>query len=471
MTSPQYPEGGWNDGVGRAGSFTFTPNGSPTSPPTSTGSTPRRRRRSRPARRTARRRSSSPRATTAPTCCRYAARTARASRARSAPTCSTSTRGTAPRRPLDRWTRARAPWPPTARAPTTPPCPARPPGRRGKTGLGLRLDGTGAYAQTNGPAVSTQRNFTVTAWARLTSTNATATVRQPGRRADRWLRPAVLQGRRPLGAEPYRRGRRRGAERARAFRRRRRGSASGPTSPASTTRRPRNCPCTSTAGWSRRSPSPSRGTRPGRWPSAGGRSTGPAAEFWPGDLDEVRVYGRAMFADEVADLVNSAATLVGHWKLDEESGTTPPTPRARAPPRHWPAPPPGAKAGWTAGSRSTGVNGHAQAGAPAVNTKAGFTVAVWTQLDYLPTRDAAAVSQSGHPGRRLPARLRQGEGAVGPRHGRRRHRHRRAGAHAFRRRTGAAGVDPRGRGLRPARGRAARLRQRPPVRPAPSPTT
>ncbi|MEV6041742.1 hypothetical protein AB0L65_62315, partial [Nonomuraea sp. NPDC052116] len=28
-----------------------------------------------------------------------------------------------------------------------------------------------------------------------------------------------------------------------------------------------------------------------------------------------------MFADEVADLDNSAATLVGHWKLDEESGT------------------------------------------------------------------------------------------------------------------------------------------------------
>ncbi|MFD2354111.1 LamG domain-containing protein [Nonomuraea ferruginea] len=47
---------------------------------------------------------------------------------------------------------------------------------------------------------------------------------------------------------------------------------------------------------------------------------GGAAEFWPGDVDEVRVYGRAVFAGEVADLIHSATTLVGHWKMDETEG-------------------------------------------------------------------------------------------------------------------------------------------------------
>ena len=159
-----------------------------------------------------------------------------------------------------------------------------------------------------------------------------------------------------------------------------------------------------------------------------GKVNGAATEFWPGDLDEVRVYGRAMFADEVADLVNSAATLVGHWKLDEESGASAADSSGRASA----ATLAGAATwgeGWLDGALALdGVNGHAQAAGPAVNTRAGFTVAVWTQLDYLPTRDAAAVSQPV-AGPRLPARLRQGTGAVGSRHGRRRHRHRRAGTH------------------------------------------
>ena len=79
-----------------------------------------------------------------------------------------------------------------------------------------------------------------------------------------------------------------------------------------------------------------------------------------------------MFADEVADLVNSAATLVGHWKLDEESGTLAADSSGRA----TAATLAGAATwseGWLDGGLALdGVNGHAQAGAPAVNTKAGL---------------------------------------------------------------------------------------------------
>ncbi|MBT2232850.1 DNRLRE domain-containing protein [Nonomuraea sp. NEAU-A123] len=264
----------------------------------------------------------------------------------------------------------------------------------GRTGLGLRLDGTSGHALTNGPAVSTQRNFTVTAWARLTSTNATATaVSQDGARTggfalqysktdDRWALSRTV-----ADAD--------GAQSVRAL------SAAAPRlgewthltgvydSAAKELSLYVNGRLESTVPF----------TQP--WDATGslavgrGKVNGAGAEFWPGDLDEVRVYGRAMFADEVADLVNSAATLVGHWKLDEESGTLAADSSGRA----TAATLAGAATwgeGWLDGALALdGVNGHAQAGAPAVNTKAGFTVAVWTQLDYLPTRDAAAVSQSG----------------------------------------------------------------------------
>jgi hypothetical protein len=126
-----------------------------------------------------------------------------------------------------------------------------------------------------------------------------------------------------------------------------------------------------------------------------GRAAGAAAEFWRGDLDDVRVYGRAMFGDEVAELVNSAATLVGHWKLDEDAGATAADSSGRATAAAvnggatW-------TAGWLDGALALdGVGGHAQAGGPAADTRGGFTVSAWTQLDYLPSRDAAVVSQPG----------------------------------------------------------------------------
>jgi hypothetical protein len=260
----------------------------------------------------------------------------------------------------------------------------------GRTGLGLRLSGTGQYAQTAGPVVSTQRNFTVTAWARLTSANATATaVGQDGSRAggfalqyskadDRWALTRAVSD-----AD--------GAQTVRAL------SAAAP----------RLGEWTQLTGVydaaarelslyvNGRLESTVPFTQP--WDATGPLTIGrgKVAEFWPGDLDEVRVYGRAMFADEVEALVNSAATLVGHWKLDEDTGVTAADSSGRAA-----AATVAGAATWTSGWLDgalalDGVNGHAQAAGPAVNTRAGFTVALWTQLDYLPTRDAAAVSQAG----------------------------------------------------------------------------
>ncbi|MEV4163369.1 LamG-like jellyroll fold domain-containing protein [Nonomuraea dietziae] len=262
----------------------------------------------------------------------------------------------------------------------------------GRTGTALRL--ANAYAQTSGPVIDTSRNFTVSAWARLTGTAASATaVTQEGGRTgafslqyakadDRWA--LTVAGSDADGAPAVR---------------------------ALSTAAPRLNEWThltgvydSAAGQislyvNGRLEATVAVTPP--WSAAGpltigrGKVNGAASEYWPGDVDEVRAYGRAMFADEIADLVNSAATLVGHWRLDEESGLS----AADASGRATAATLAGAASwtsGWLDGALALdGVNGYAQTTAPVVNTRTGFTVAAWAQLDYLPTRDTTAVAQPG----------------------------------------------------------------------------
>ncbi|TMR90652.1 LamG domain-containing protein [Nonomuraea basaltis] len=262
----------------------------------------------------------------------------------------------------------------------------------GRTGSGLRL--ANAYAQTSGPVIDTGRNFTVTAWARLTNTNATATlVTQEGARTAGF----ALQYSKPDDRWSFTR-------------------AGTDTDNAATVRAlsaaaPRLNEWThltgvydSAAGQltlyvNGRLESTVAHTQP--WNAAGpltigrGKINGAPAESWPGDADEVRVYGRAMFADEVADLVNSAATLVGHWKLDEDDGLSAADSSGKATAATLAG---GATwtSGWLDGALALdGVDDHAQATGPAVNTRTGFTVAAWTQLDYLPTRDSAVVAQPG----------------------------------------------------------------------------
>jgi hypothetical protein len=262
----------------------------------------------------------------------------------------------------------------------------------GKTGSGLRL--ANAYAQTAGPVADTSRNFTVTAWARLTATTGTATlVTQEGARTGAFaLQYSKADDRWAL-------------------------ARTGADADAATTVRALSSAAPRVNEWTHLTgvydaaagrlslyvngnlESTVAFTQP--WNATGpltigrGKAAGTAAEFWPGDVDDVRVYGRAMFADEVAELVNSAAALVGHWQLDEESGATAADSSGRATAATLTG---GASwtAGWLDGALALdGVNGAAATSRSAVPTGAGFTVALWTQLDYLPTRDAAAVAQVG----------------------------------------------------------------------------
>ncbi|MER7498946.1 LamG-like jellyroll fold domain-containing protein [Nonomuraea pusilla] len=262
----------------------------------------------------------------------------------------------------------------------------------GRSGMALR-PGDGC-AQTSGPVVSTSSNFAVAAWVRLTGNGATATaVTQEGSRVGGF----ALQYSKPDDRWAFTRtdGDADGAATVKAL------SAAAPRLGEWT--HLTGVYDTAAARLSLyvngRLESSVAFTRP--WEAAGaltvgrGRLAGAPAEPWPGDVDDVRVYGRALVAADVADIVNSAATLVGHWTLDEDAGTTAADSSGRAT-----AATLGGGATWTAGWLEgalalDGATGYAQTGGPAVDTRSGFTVTAWTQLDYLPSGDAAAVAQTG----------------------------------------------------------------------------
>ncbi|MEV0823654.1 LamG domain-containing protein [Nonomuraea rubra] len=121
------------------------------------------------------------------------------------------------------------------------------------------------------------------------------------------------------------------------------------------------------------------------------RFQGGMADPWPGDVDDVRVWDRAVVPEEIAGLVNGAKTLTAHWTLD---GTVEDTTRKTGPLT------PGGGAAWTSGWLGDaitldGVAGHAAAGQAAVRTDQSYTVSAWVQLDRLPASDAVVVSQGG----------------------------------------------------------------------------
>ncbi|MCF6472823.1 LamG domain-containing protein [Nonomuraea sp. MG754425] len=261
----------------------------------------------------------------------------------------------------------------------------------GRNGSALSL--SGGSAQAAGPVTDTTRNFTVTAWARLTGTggSATAVTQEGGRTGAFALQYSKPDNRWALTVP--------GSD-----------ADGAPAVRALSSAAPRVAEWTHLTGvydsaagkvslYVNGRLESSVSARPwaatGRFTIGHGQAGGAAGDHWAGDVDEVRVYGRALFADEVADLVNSAATLVGHWKMDESAGTT----AADASGRTAPAQLEGGASwgkGWLSGALALdGVNGAAQTSKPAVATATGFTVALWARLDDLPAADATAVAQVG----------------------------------------------------------------------------
>ncbi|WP_433365247.1 LamG domain-containing protein [Streptosporangium sp. CA-115845] len=133
------------------------------------------------------------------------------------------------------------------------------------------------------------------------------------------------------------------------------------------------------------------------WHGAGqftiGRAMGTSDRFG-GGVDDVRVWDRGVYRQEVAGLASHPAAPEGHWRLDETSGTV----AADSSGKDRPATASGAytwSEGWIGGAADfAGTTGQLVTAEPVVRTDRSFTVAAWLKLtdkaDY-----RTAVSQDG----------------------------------------------------------------------------
>jgi len=266
----------------------------------------------------------------------------------------------------------------------------------GRAGKALRFAGAGQYATTSGGVAPTERNLAVSAWVRLTTLPAgnVAAVSQSGQdNSSVWL--------------GYR-----GAAKSWAFMMNHPGGTSQSVwvvNPATVPMAGQWTHLTGVYDSASRSLFLYVNGQLAAGPVAYHGGAGPATSVqfgqalyqgrqtdpWPGEVDEVRIHDRALADAEVVSLVSHAATLTGHWKLDEETGTLAADTANRTGPltlgtgSTW-------TGGWLDGALALdGAAGHARAARAAVRTDDSFTVTAWVQLDALPAADAAAVSQGG----------------------------------------------------------------------------
>lgn len=114
--------------------------------------------------------------------------------------------------------------------------------------------------------------------------------------------------------------------------------------------------------------------------------------WWPGDLDDVRVYQTVLPTSAIANLAAATATAAGYWKLDETSGTVAADSSGSGRPLTasgctW-------GTGWVGGSLVANGACTAASAGPVVRTDQSFTVAAWVSYSGGST-NATILSQDG----------------------------------------------------------------------------
>ncbi|MEV4617077.1 LamG-like jellyroll fold domain-containing protein, partial [Kitasatospora sp. NPDC049258] len=128
---------------------------------------------------------------------------------------------------------------------------------------------------------------------------------------------------------------------------------------------------------------------------------GANAEFFGGDIDDVRVYDRVVTGPEVADLVKQRPQLAGRWKLNTAAGSPLASPGEG--PAHADAVLNGGAAVNAGGGQYVntgtlqlnGTTAYAATTVPPVHTNRSFTLAGWASTVGSPTRDMTVLSQGG----------------------------------------------------------------------------
>ncbi|WBQ02017.1 LamG domain-containing protein [Kribbella sp. CA-293567] len=155
------------------------------------------------------------------------------------------------------------------------------------------------------------------------------------------------------------------------------------------------------------------GTLQTAWTASGGLQLGrgrvanAAAEYWPGAIDDVRVYTGALDKSRIESLVASYPKSGGgtpvlptdpaaHWKFDENQGTT----GADASGNGRTATMKGGS-GWISGRQGTGAwfdgtSGYAETAAPVVDTSASFSAGAWAYLTRTDQGSRTVLAQDGN---------------------------------------------------------------------------
>ncbi|MGW0434878.1 LamG-like jellyroll fold domain-containing protein [Micromonospora sp. NPDC003197] len=140
------------------------------------------------------------------------------------------------------------------------------------------------------------------------------------------------------------------------------------------------------------------------WHASGGlqigrlKYKGAFGEYWPGEIDEVRLYDRVAYPAEIAELTNRPAVLAGHWAMDEGTGST----VADASGKNRPLTAAGGVTWATdrygvpgAAVATDGANGRLATATAVATTDRSYSVSAWVNLSALPSGYATAVAQDG----------------------------------------------------------------------------
>ncbi|WP_255949798.1 LamG-like jellyroll fold domain-containing protein [Streptomyces odontomachi] len=121
--------------------------------------------------------------------------------------------------------------------------------------------------------------------------------------------------------------------------------------------------------------------------------------YFPGQIDDVRLYDRALSADEVGQLFKQRPLVKGRWMFENLDDTAPSTTPDDSAEAHAMTLYGGAKGGGgfigNRGMQLDGVDDYATTATMPVDTTKSFTIAAWAQAAATPTEDAALVSADG----------------------------------------------------------------------------
>ncbi|MGW7380054.1 LamG-like jellyroll fold domain-containing protein [Streptomyces sp. NPDC054794] len=283
------------------------------------------------------------------------------------------------------------------------------PGKPGRAGAALSLDGVDDYATTTGPHIDNQRSFSVTAWAKLPKAkpnHAAIIATQTGT-----VKPGFELYYSPTYGWSF-------------------NQYTQDTTNGTPLRAGQGDPDLAPGGeWTQVVGSYDAVTDDmrlyvqGKWVATtksaapfyaggpvqigAGKYNGVAGSFFPGQISDVRMYDRALSAPEIAAMFDSQATVEGRWKLDSSSGTPATTPDDLTREDHTQHP---LSLAGSARIDNTGMNspvgsgdlllsgvgtGSAFTSGAPIDTSKSFTVSAWVTAPSRPTDPVTVMSMAG----------------------------------------------------------------------------